>query len=143
MRFTHLLFKKNASFFFFCWRCIIMTVCQDVFVWIFPLQVLAVNYALYIPSYIPDYIKASYVEKLGMMQRRGCVSGCKSLSCPPLLSDLFGKSISDAPIMRVHFGDVIFLIIYSIPLLFWLCLVHINTVRALCCTVIIWTHCCF
>ncbi len=42
------------------------------------------------------------------------------LGVSPLLSDLFGKSISDAPIIPFHFGDVIFLIIYSIPLLFWL-----------------------
>ncbi len=48
-----------------------MIVCQDV---------LAVNYALYIPCSIVDYIKALYVEKLGMMQRRGCVSGCQSFT---------------------------------------------------------------
>lgn len=59
-----------------------------------------------------------------------CRGEAAFLGVSPLLSDLFGRSISDAPIMPVPLGDVIFLIIYSIPLLFWLCLVHIN--RALC-----------
>lgn len=115
MRFTRLVFKKSCFF-----KKLYYNDCVSV--WIFTLQVLAVIYALYIPSSLAYYIKALYVEKLGMMQ--------KMLAVSPLLSDLFGKSISDAPIMPFHFGDVMFLIIYSIPLLFWLCLVHIN--RALC-----------